>query len=86
MTENKISISIPMDDFNTALSKLQEVQTILAPYLVALSSDQRMSLPKMGDKTFSFVEKSMQFAQSKPELMPGFIDLTEWQKDVDGRN
>lgn len=81
MNENKISISIPKAVYEEALQKLNEVQSILSPYLIALSNEERRAMPKMGDKTFPFVEKAIEYAVNKPGLNPGFIDLAEWEKD-----
>lgn len=81
MNENKISISIPENLYQDVLAKLTEAKNLLNPYLIALQAEERRALPKMGDKTFSFVEKAFEYAQAKPELTPGFIDVKGWQID-----
>lgn len=86
MNENKISISIPEKLYQDVLLKLTEAKallspSLLSPYVIALQAEERRALPKMGDKTFPFVEKALEYAQANPALSPGFIDMPEWQKD-----
>jgi hypothetical protein len=35
----------------------------------------------MGDKTLAFVDKSLEYAVSNPNLVPNFLDVEEGQKD-----
>jgi hypothetical protein len=81
MTENKISIIIPPEVYTQAVQKLTELQTLLQPYLIALTPEDRRALPKMGDKTLAFVSKSLDYAEINANLLPAFMDLAEWQKD-----
>lgn len=81
MNKNKISVSIPDGELAEAVNKLNEVQTLLMPYLIALSPDERQTIVKMGDKTSAFVEKALEYAVTKPTLTAGFIDVPEWQID-----
>jgi hypothetical protein len=81
MTENRISISIPAAVYDNAVKKLNELQSLLQPYLIALTPEDRMVLPKMGDKTAAFVGKSLDYAESNKSLLPAFIDVAEWRKD-----
>ncbi|MGV8878503.1 MAG: hypothetical protein ACOH2A_05690 [Sphingobacteriaceae bacterium] len=81
MNQNKISVTISDGELAEAAKKLNEVQTLLMPYLIALSPDERQTIIKMGDKTSAFVEKALEYAVNKPTLTPGFIELPEWQID-----
>jgi hypothetical protein len=81
MTENRISISIPSAVYNEAVQKLHDLQSLLQPYLIALTPEDRRFLPKMGDKSSAFVAKSLDYAESNASLLPSFIDVSEWRKD-----
>ena len=50
-TKNQISIHIPPAVLAEATEKLQEVTTLLAPFLQGLTPDQRETIFKMGNKT-----------------------------------
>lgn len=86
MSQNKVSVSIPEADYAQVVQKLTEVQALLKPHVVALTSDERRALPKMGDKTFAFVEKALSYSKDKPALTPGFIEVAEWEKDSQAQN
>lgn len=68
-----------MADINAALATLNEK---LAPHLISLSSEDRMVLPKLGDKTRAFVDKAREYAQQYPELVPKFVDMTDFDTDL----
>lgn len=59
---------------------LQSINSLL-PFLIDLSPEERHELPKMGDKSVSFVEKSLELASQNPNLVPPFISLEELNKD-----
>ncbi len=80
-TNNVISIQIPQEELDSAMAKLQEVFNQLSPYLVALTTEERKTLPKMSDKTIPFVEKTMGYMNSDPTLSPTYVDVEEMQID-----
>ncbi|WP_439475703.1 hypothetical protein [Algoriphagus formosus] len=57
------------------------MQSILAPYVVALTPDQRRTLPKMSDGTEPFVGKVVEYADSNPQFLPPFVNKEEFDKD-----
>lgn len=79
--ENRISIEIPEADLAAARAALQQVHTILAPYVIALTPDQRRTLPKMSDGTEPFVEKAIDYARNSSQFLPPFVSLEEMEKD-----
>lgn len=79
--ENRLSIQIPAADLAAAKAALQQVQTILAPYVIALTPEQRKSLPKMSDGTEPFVAKVIEYAADAPQFLPPFVNKDEFDKD-----
>jgi hypothetical protein len=63
MKVNKHIQAIPQEILDQAQTKINEVKTLLAPYVVALPLSERHELPKTGEKTVNFVEKAYDFAQ-----------------------
>ncbi len=78
---NRISESIPADVLTKALQKLNEVKAALAPFLQSLTVEERHDLPKMSNKTYSFVAKTAEYCQSNPEFQPGFMVAGELNRD-----
>jgi hypothetical protein len=81
MSDNLVSIELNKE----ALEKIQDaIKTINdnLPDLISISKDEKSSMPKMGDKTVAFVNKALEYAKQNPQITPGFLDVTEFSKDV----
>ncbi|MDR2146601.1 MAG: hypothetical protein LBE91_09115 [Tannerella sp.] len=78
---NQLSIEIPASVIAEVSQKLQECKTALAPYLMALTVEQKQSLFKMGDKTVATVQKVKSYLDTNPEFAPAYMDVTEFAKD-----
>ena len=77
---NKVSTTVKAEDLMAMLGAIAILKEKL-PYLVTLLPDEKMEMLKMGDKTFAFVTKALEYATANPNLV-GFIDLGEFEKDV----
>jgi len=78
--ENQISITISEEavaNINKAIATINEN----LPDLINLTVDDRHQLPKMGDKTIAFVNKSFEYASQNPTIVPSFLDLAEFVRD-----
>jgi hypothetical protein len=75
MKENTHVQAIPLDVLNLTQTKIQEVLTLLAPYLLALTPAERQGMPNMGEKAISSVEKAHDFAQQNPNLVPPYLEI-----------
>lgn len=80
--ENVVSIQIPVEDQKTLSKKLQEINALLKPFLIALQPAERQALPKMSDKTIPFVEKVLEYTQSNPEFTPSYLQVEEMEIDI----
>lgn len=80
-TQNQLSILIPTTVIDEVMLKLQERKTSLAPYLQGLTTEERKSLFKMGNKTVANVQKTKSYVDTNPEFVPGYMDKTEFLKD-----
>ena len=77
---------IPAEVLEEASVKLNEVNQLLQPYLISLTVDQRVKMSKMGDKTYSFVVKSLEYAKQTPNLVPSYVDLEGFFIDLQDVN
>lgn len=84
--ENKIKASIPAPVINEAKQLLNNAVTVLKPFILALSPVERQSLPKMSDKTYPFVEKTIAYCQSAPQFVPPYMDKEALKSDMETYN
>ncbi|MCD4795270.1 MAG: hypothetical protein K8R54_18710 [Bacteroidales bacterium] len=84
--ENLISLNIPEEDKAEIKAAVAVLVGKLLPHLKALSPEERHTLPKAGDKTIAFLEKTKEFFESNGELVPAFIDKDEYYVDLNGMN
>lgn len=72
-----------MDD--TAKQKIKEGIQLIAtnlPNLITLTPDERMELPKMGERSLSFVTKSLEYARQFPNIIPKYLSTDEFAVDL----
>ena len=81
-TQNQISITIPETTITAITNHLQQCKTLLTPYLQALTTEDRKSLFKMGDKTMATVLKTRDYIETNPQFIPGYMDKEEFIKDA----
>jgi hypothetical protein len=85
--ENKHSVTVPTDVLEQVQNLLKQANILLLPYVTPLTPTERHAMLKMGEKTLSFVEKSHEFAAQNPNLVPPFLDISEFDIDfADARN
>lgn len=82
MARNEISVTLSQEDLDEILAALEVVKRKL-PFLVHLNAEDRIAYPKMGDKTVAFVNKSLQHARESTHLVPPFLSVTEFEKDME---
>jgi hypothetical protein len=80
--ENKHVKQIPPEVLAQAQSNIDATIELLAPYILPLTPDERHDLPKMGDKTLSFVEKSKDYMHQYPQLCPSYLNIPDFDTDV----
>lgn len=81
MPYSNLSVSISANALATIKQKIADINALL-PFLINLTEEERQTLPKMGDKTLSFVQKALQYAQANPSLVPPYVNITELKKDL----
>jgi hypothetical protein len=81
MKNNRHLDKFPEIALTQAKAKIAEISASFAPYIVALTPEERRTLLKMGDKTLAFVEKAHDFAVANPSLVPPFIDMDAYDVD-----
>ncbi|HOP65179.1 MAG TPA: hypothetical protein PK358_12055 [Spirochaetota bacterium] len=81
--QNLITLDIPQQDLKAIKDAIATLRVKLLPHLKALKAEDRVALPKMGDKSVAFVTKALEHCNANPELAPPFLDINEFKSDVD---
>lgn len=82
-TDNRISIQIPIAERTQILEAVDTIKRLLLPYLVALTPDERVTLPKVSEGTLPFVEKVAEYVKNVPHFNPPFLDKDELKIDLE---
>ena len=80
--ENLVEFKISDADLAEIKAAIATLKTKLLPNLKTLSAEERHDLPKMGDKTVSFVKKALEYSGSNADIAPPFLDVNAFKIDV----
>jgi hypothetical protein len=79
---DQIAVTISEADLADIQEALGTLEAKLMPHLKTLTPQERVELPKMGDKTVSFVTKALEYGQTHKDLVPAYLDLPALAVDV----
>jgi hypothetical protein len=80
---NRIDIQINAEDHAKIQSYIDGLNEILVPYLQTLTMDERKELPKLGDKSIAFVNKTNEYMTREKDLVPVFLNTVLFSHDVE---
>jgi hypothetical protein len=78
--DNRISATVSPTDKAAILTKLTEIKALL-PFLLNLTKDERIQLPKLGAASLLFDEQCASYMASAPNLVPPYVVPAEVTKD-----
>ena len=81
MAENRISATLAPADKEAVMQAIATIREKL-PFLVDLTTDERRTMLKMGDKSRAFVSKALEVATQNPNFLPRSFDLEEMRRDL----
>ncbi len=84
--ENKVKIVLTEEQKTAIASGIKTLKDTFGPILVSLTPSEKQSMLILGDKSISFVNKSLMYANQKPEFVPAYLDKNEWKIDMQARN
>jgi hypothetical protein len=82
--DNRISKTVSpaqKSAIEAAIAALHTALTTPENLLTNLTTEERRTLPKIGDKTMAFDDKCKTYMAQHPELIPNFVDMAEMAKD-----
>ena len=80
MPYQNITATLSDADIKEIKAALGTIQKKL-PFLINLTTDERRSLVKMGDKSLAFVNNSLNAAQANRDILPASFDVEEFVRD-----
>jgi hypothetical protein len=81
--ENLIEVDIPEGDIIEINQAFKTLDTKFLPHLANHNPEERIALPKMGDKTLAFVLKGISHMEQNPDLIPKYIDVDQINIDIE---
>ena len=81
MSQNLISLNLSGDDYVEIDDLLTKLEGKLGG-LIDLSSHNRRTLRKMGDKSEAFCRQTLNVLSQNPKLVPEHLDLADAQRDL----
>ncbi len=78
--DNRISADVTAANKTVIMTKLTEINALL-PFLINLTKDERITLPKLGSTSLAFDEQCASYMATAPNLIPPFVDAAEVTKD-----
>ncbi|MFQ4145085.1 hypothetical protein [Chlorogloeopsis sp. ULAP02] len=82
MTTKSISANISKADREMVMQAIATIKEKL-PFLVDLTTEERRSMLKMGDKSRAFVSKALEVATQNPNFLPRSFDVEEMRRDIE---
>ena len=81
---NRISLILQPADVEQVKQLFSQIGQILSPYLINLTPEERVQLPKMGDKTIPFVTKGLEYLRIPGTPAPPYVDAAGLEIDLNG--
>jgi hypothetical protein len=77
-----VSATLSQADMDAIAAAIETIQKRL-PFLVDLVATERSELPKMGNKSRSFVARALEVADLNSDFLPRSFDVAEMRRDVE---
>ncbi len=78
--DNRVSAELTATNKTAILTKITEIKALM-PFLLNLTKDERIQLPKLGAASLAFDEQCKSYMTSAPNLVPPFVSVVEVDKD-----
>ena len=81
MSKENISFELTQEAYDQIAQSIRALDSLLI-FAVNLTPEERKTYQTMGDKTIAFVEKTVQYADERPDLAPPYLDILEFKRDL----
>ena len=83
--DNLISIEFTAEELQKIDESLTTIETVIAGKVIALQNEERSRYGRVGENTQNWISKVNAYMDSKSNLVPPFIDVTEFKNDLAAR-
>lgn len=83
--DNLISLSFSNEELAALDQALQMIQTTLSGKTINLTPDERQQYGRIAEQNKLFVNKAKSYMEQYPNLVPGFLDKAEFDRDYAAR-
>jgi hypothetical protein len=81
LTNNRINVTATAAQLTGVKTAIQSINTNL-PFLVGLTTDERIALPAINVNNKAFTEDAINAMVNNPTLMPSYLSITNMQNDL----
>lgn len=81
---NQISLVMPDEVVAGTKQHFTDAAQIVSPFLMNLTSEEIKELPKMGDKSYSFVTKALEYMKIPGTPIPPYLNVADIEVDLKG--
>jgi hypothetical protein len=82
MKQNLVSFAFTEADFTDLKQKISEIQAKIEGFAIELHLDNKRELKTLGDRSLPFTEQAFFFANQQKTLVPAFVSMEEFSKDL----
>jgi len=79
---NRVSLNLPDELVALLKQHFNDASEAVAPALINLSPDESKALAKLGDKSYSFVTKALEYMKLPGTPMPPYVNIEEMAIDL----
>jgi len=79
---NRISLNLPDELVAQVKQHFTDANDMVSSSLINLSPEESKALPKLGDKTYSFVNKALEYMKLPGTPMPQYVNIEELEIDL----
>lgn len=83
--DNLISLSFSNEELTALDQALQTIHATLSGKTINLTPEQRQQYGRIAEQNKLFVNKAKSYMEQYPELVPAFLDKTEFDRDFAAR-
>ncbi len=86
VNDNVVSVQLSAEEVAQAVQRLKELYEQLGDQLIALQPAERMKMLTISDKSMPFVEKVVDYVDSRPEFVPFYLSVEALKIDFQAVN
>lgn len=82
MKQDLVSYAFTEENFNGLKQQINDIDVKVAEFAIELHIDNKRELKTLGDRSLPFTDQSYLLATQQKHLVPSFVDMDEFAKDI----